>query len=420
MSAPEPLASASPVFGDGPSAAPPFTLRIEPPLLLARTAEVALLRQAVARNPGSVPLRAKLAFLLFIHDGFDEAAALYDQLMADDPRADWAIMQAECHLSRETPADDAAAERCARAGVALADHDLTRGHALAGLGKALTRLGRLAEARAALLDALDASPGDRNAYKRLASLDLQAGAAEAALDVADRLMGRGVAHSRLLVARALALASLGRVEQARDAVGLERFLHREILAAPPGWPDLAALNAAVREELHRHPDLRFDRYGTASTKTWRIDQPVFAASVAIPALQERIREAILTHVAALDDQDAVWTRARPADAELHNWCVLTDAEGYEEWHVHQNGWMSGVYYVDVPPAVVDGTGDEGCIAFGLPENLVGPEVSEEFGRTVVRPEPGLLMLFPSHAYHRTYAHGSDRRRICLAFDVIRA
>jgi hypothetical protein len=27
------------------------------------------------------------------------------------------------------------------------------------------------------------------------------------------------------------------------------------------------------------------------------------------------------------------------------------------------------------------------------------------------------MLFPSHAYHRTFAHESTERRICVAFDV---
>jgi hypothetical protein len=27
------------------------------------------------------------------------------------------------------------------------------------------------------------------------------------------------------------------------------------------------------------------------------------------------------------------------------------------------------------------------------------------------------MLFPSHSYHRTFAHGLDQRRVCFAFDV---
>lgn len=401
------------------SLVPEFSLEIEPPIALAKSHEAPLLRQAIAVNPGSTALRAKLALLLFIQDQFDEALEIYSQLMRDDPRAEWAIMMAECHISRETPEDDRAAERMASLAVSLTDQPLQRVEAQAALGKALIRQGRTEEARATLQAALDANPSNTNVYKRLAALDLKAGAAQDALDTADRLIETGIGHSRLLVARVLALATQGRIDDARDAVGLDRFLHREFLAPPAGWPDLAAFNADVRAELERHPDLRYDRYGTASTRTWRIDQPAYASSVAIPALQDQIRSAVMRQVARLEAEDSTWTRARPEKGILHNWCVLTDADGYEEWHVHQGGWMSGVYYVDVPPAVRAGSGREGCIAFGLPEDLVGQEASHQFGETVVRPEPGLMLLFPSHSYHRTFAHGSEGRRICLAFDVQR-
>tara|TARA_R100000406_G_scaffold66018_1_gene46639 strand:+ start:782 stop:2053 length:1272 start_codon:yes stop_codon:yes gene_type:complete len=396
-----------------------FSLDIEPPISLAKSLEVALLRQGVAVNPGSIPLRAKLALLLFIQDQFDEALDLYSQLMRDAPQAEWGIMLAECHISKETPEDDHAAEQMARRAVALTVQPLQRAEAQAALGKALIRQGRIEEARTTLRAALEADPSNTNVYKRLAALDLQAGATQDALDTADRLLEAGVGHSRLLVARVLALATQGRIDDAREAVGLDRFLHREFLAAPPGWPDLAALNADVRAELTRHPDIRFDRYGTASTKTWRVDQPAFASSVAIPALQEQIRRAVIDQVSRLEEQASTWTNARPERGMLHNWCVLTDAEGYEEWHVHQGGWMSGVYYVDVPAAVRSGSGREGCIAFGLPEHLVGQEASRQFGETLIRPKPGMLLLFPSHTYHRTFAHGSEGRRICLAFDIQR-
>jgi tetratricopeptide (TPR) repeat protein len=394
-----------------------FSLTIERPIALASTLEVVLLRQALAANPASIPLRAKLAFLLFIQDQFDEAIDLYSQLLEQSPQAGWAVMLAECHISKETPEADAEAGRLARLAAALAVDDHGRAEALAALGKVLIRQGRHDEARATLLAGLEANPKNTNVYKRLATLDLNAGAPEEVLDTADQLLGKGVGHARLLAARALAFADQGAFDKARDAVGLDRFLHRETLSPPEGWPDIAAFNAAVRAELTSHPDLRYDRYGTASHKTWRIDRPAFSSSVAIPALQQQIRRAVIDQVARLDAQDSPWTKARPADGILHNWCVLTDAEGYEEWHVHQGGWMSGVYYVDVPAAVSSGSGREGCIAFGLPENLVGDEASRAFGETLVRPESGLLLLFPSHSYHRTFPHGSDDRRICLAFDI---
>ncbi len=396
-----------------------FSLDIEQPLPLAKAHEVDLLRKAVAANPASTTLRGRLAGLHFIQDRFDEAIGLYQQLWEEAPAAHWATMLAECHISRETAADDQASERMARLALPLATEPTERAQVLAALGKALIRQGRLDEARATLTSALEADPGNANAYKRLAALDLAAGSTASALVTADELIARGVAHSRVLAGKMLALAGQGQFEDARKVVDLDRFLYRTHLAAPPGWPDLRSLNSDVRSELERHPDIRFDRYGTASSKTWRVDHPAFASSHAIPALQALIRQAVIDHVQRLDREESVWVQGRPARAILHNWCVITEGDGYEEWHVHQNGWLSGVYYVEVPDSITSGTGPGGCIAFGLPEDLAGETAAREFGQTLIRPEAGLIMLFPSHAYHRTFAHGGEGRRICLAFDVLR-
>ncbi|MDB5711816.1 MAG: hypothetical protein JWL96_3886 [Sphingomonas bacterium] len=395
----------------------PFQLEIERPLDIARQHEIALLRKAVAANPASSALRFKLAMRLFVQDAFDEVIDLLEKLFEDGDERHVAQYLAEAYTSREAPGDDRRAEEFARKALDRSILPGEQARALAALGKVMTRQGRIAEARTALSAALHADPHDRNAYKRLAALDVRAGALDELLAFADDLIARGVAHSRLLGARAIALAKLERFDEARTAVGLDRFLYRRTLSAPPGWDDIAALNGAVKEELDRHPDLRFDRYGTASTKTWRVDEPAFASSVAIPALQALIRQVAVDYVATLDQHDSPWTNARPEHATLHNWCVLTDAVGHEDWHVHQNGWMSGVYYVDVPPMVRGGATTAGCLAFGMPEDQVGPRAAEAFGETLVRPQPGMLMFFPSHCYHRTFEHGCDQRRICLAFDI---
>jgi len=155
-----------------------FLLEIEQPIGLAATVETALLQQAVARNATSVPLRARLATFLFTQDRFEEAGTMFSRLLHDAPSAGWAIMLAECHISRETPLDDTAAAAVARIAVKLAVDDFERASALAALGKVLVRQGAVDEARRVLGQALEANPQDTNAYKRLASLDLSAGATE--------------------------------------------------------------------------------------------------------------------------------------------------------------------------------------------------------------------------------------------------
>ena len=82
-------------------------------------------------------------------------------------------------------------------------------------------------------------------------------------------------------------------------------------------------------------------------------------------------------------------RGRPARAELRNWCVITEGDGHETWHVHQNGWLSGVFYPYVQDHIAQGTGVDGCIAFGLPEGIVGEENARAFGEVVCRPRNGV-------------------------------
>ena len=399
-----------------PSQRRPFELVIERPLQIAKRDETALLRAAVARRP-SAALRSKLALLLQINDEFDEAIEIYESLSIDAPNFYDLTMLGEALLARETREDDRRAVEIIDQALALAESDADRSAALATRGKALRRLGDVDAARASLVEAVAADPHNANAYKRIVTIDLERGNTEAVLETSDAVIERGGRHSRLLVARALALAKLGRVDEARDAVGLDSFLHSKTLAPPPDYASIEAFNADLKAELIAHPDLRYDRYGTASANTWRVDEPATATGTMVPALQEMIRKTVIDYVAKLDGNVSLWTEARPEFARLHNWCVMTDADGYELWHVHQHGWMSGVYYVDVPPSVTAGEGVDGCIAFGLPADLVGDEAAATYGERVIRPYPGLLMLFPSHTYHRTFAHGSDHRRICLAFDI---
>jgi hypothetical protein len=167
----------------------------------------------------------------------------------------------------------------------------------------------------------------------------------------------------------------------------------------------------------KHPSLRYDRYGTASTNTWRIDEPAAGGSDLVLLLQQSIVTAVNDYVGRLADQHHPWVKARPENGILHNWCVITDGDGYEEWHVHQNGWLSGVYYIAVPDRIVTGADTAGCIAFGLPDDLVGSDAAAAFGTRIERPASGTLLMFPSHCYHRTFAHGDHGRRICLAFDI---
>lgn len=396
---------------------PPFRLDLPPPKMITVREELNIQRAAVAHNPKSPEYRYRLAHLLFTLDGFDEAIDLLQALSREVAEFRVFHLLGAALMARETAADDLAAKRSAAQAVELAGNRHESARALASLGKAHVRLGEVDAARARLTEALAANVENKDAYKRLAMLDFQSDRTQDALDYAKHMVASGVIHARVLGVLPLAFAKLGRIDEAREAFGFDRFLHQSILAPPPRWSSIDAFNRDLTAELLAHPGIRYERYGVASAHTWRIDEPALARSRMVPELQKLIQREATAYVAGLADAGHPWLQARPRNTFLHNWCVITDGEGFEEWHVHQNGWLSGAYYVDVPEFIVNGTGPEGCVAFGLPPGIVGDARHAEFGVQMFRPRSGFLMLFPSHSFHRTFAHRGDRRRICLAFDI---
>ena len=407
----------STLVADAPSHAAqvPFALRIPSPKMLTQKEELVMAREGHARNPGSRAVFFSLASLLTRLDYFDEAVALLQARPFDDQQ--WRFLLTFALMSRETEAANLEMKALMESAVAASTMPKERAAALGLLGKVYTRLGDTGRAKETLAEALALDPGEKDAFKRLFNLLLPEDA-EAALLLAEKSIAAGVLHARVLGSRTLALLKLGRLEEAREAEGFQALAIRSNPGCPEGWPNLEAFHEALVEEALQHPDMRYDRYGSASARTWRLDEPTLHRTRLFPQLQKMVQREVEARVANLPDTGHPWTRAVPAKAKLRNWCVITEGDGYENWHVHQNGWMSGVYYIHVPDHIANGTGPGGCIAFGMPESVVGEAAAAAFGESLVRPYTGLMMLFPSHVYHRTYPHGGAGRRVCFAFDIV--
>ena len=375
------------------------------------------MRAAAAQNPGSAELRLRLATLLNHQNAFDDTI---DLLTAHDPETlgfHELKLLAAAHMALRGGEHWQCAAAAARQAVVRAENDGDRATAHADWAGALFRLDQPATAVAHLEAALMLDPHNKDACKRLAHHLLRRDDPAAVIAFTDRLAAAGVHHARLLTSRVLAFARLGRIDAAHETIDLRRFGHQQALPAPEGWASIDAFNAALVDELGQHPGLRYGRYGTASRDTWRIDVLATGAAPLARQLLDAIIGAVGRHLATLPDRAHPWLAARPAAGMMRSWCVITEGDGFEEWHVHPYGWMSGVYYAEVPETVMTGSDAGGCLAFGLPEDMVGQAAAAAFGEQLVRPAPGLLMLFPSHTYHRTYKHGGSARRVCVAFDI---
>jgi uncharacterized protein (TIGR02466 family) len=389
-------------------------IQLEDEKRLTVAQELDMLRTAYNRKP-SAALRSRLARMLVLDDQFEDAILLLAGHADLGYREESLLSLA--YLSREEPVADARACDAAERAFALAENDVERAAAVAARGKCERRLGQVAKAATSLRHALELDPHNKDACKRLAAVMLDDNQPAELIQWTDDMLFNGVRHARLFGARVLGFAKLGNIDAAREAEGFDVLHRSEQLEPPPGWGSIEAFNAALAEELLNHPAMRYERYGSASELTWRIENPARPDTPLFKALIAQIVKTLEHHVSALGFSDHAWAAACPKNALLRNWCVITESTGFETWHVHQFGWLSGVYYVQIPETIANGSDHNGCLAFGLPDEFVGAKASAEFGEHIVRPQSGMLLTFPSHVYHRTYPHGTGEKRICVAFDL---
>ncbi len=106
----------------------------------------------------------------------------------------------------------------------------------------------------------------------------------------------------------------------------------------------------------------------------------------------------------------------PGDYRLNTWATLVPEQGEINAHIHEEAWLSGAYYAELPPAMAAGRETRaGWLELGRPSGEL-PAVPDEVMRHV-EPAEGLLVLFPSYLFHRTLPFRGEGERISLSFDL---
>lgn len=187
---------------------------------------------------------------------------------------------------------------------------------------------------------------------------------------------------------------------------------------PDGWPDLEAYLADLERTLrglHRfkaHPLDQSLRGGTQTSMDLLVSE-----APAVRAFFQAIDGPIRRHMAFLGQGDDPLRRRNTGAYRIKGaWSVLLQPNGYHADHLHPDGWLSSACYVALPSAV-GGEGREGWIKFGQPGIPTDPPLQP---RHFIRPEPGLLALFPSYMWHGTVPFSGDETRLTIAFDVVPA
>ncbi|APD93423.1 hypothetical protein BM523_05010 [Alteromonas mediterranea] len=164
-----------------------------------------------------------------------------------------------------------------------------------------------------------------------------------------------------------------------------------------------------RHKNQRHPIGQSLKNGTQTY------EDLFLSS---SSLIEELSKEILVQASAFikdlktDKAHPFYSRLSDKLKYIGSWSVRLRNGGFHKSHYHPEGWLSGVYYVDVPKAV--DTAGQGWLMFGRAD--IANQCFE--GDYAVKPKNGTLVLFPSYMWHGTNAFSTNEHRLTVAFDIV--
>jgi uncharacterized protein (TIGR02466 family) len=103
--------------------------------------------------------------------------------------------------------------------------------------------------------------------------------------------------------------------------------------------------------------------------------------------------------------------------ELYGWAAVNRRGHYNSVHIHPQATWSGVYYVDAGDEAADATG--AVLEFAHPVTAAAMTFFPGIlpAARIVRPQSGMILLFPAYLQHSVRKYDGERPRICVAFNA---
>lgn len=357
----------------------------------------------------------------------------YDVAMGHLDRAiELAPAYAEAHnslgiLHLEAGRADLAAD-CFRQAVA---HRPDYANAYTNLGNALRQADELEEAVDAYLHALTRDPAATQPAYRLAATLISLGRADDALGAIEACLSIDPWCQNALASKGIALQMTGALEEAQALHDFTHLVQPVEIEPPSGYGSIQAFNDALAQAVHANPSLTWEPLNRV-TRHGAVTQDMLIKPVKpVRQFEQTLRNAIDRYRDQLvADPEHPFLNRIPERYRLTFIASILKEGGWHPSHIHESAWLSGVYYVDVPPAMAvraiaddganecapsGGTDDGGWLEFGRPDYQL-PEGLEPFTEKFP-PVSGLARFFPSYFFHGTIPFAGGGERIGIAFDV---
>ena len=205
-----------------------------------------------------------------------------------------------------------------------------------------------------------------------------------------------------------------------ELLDYDRFVLSELIDTPAGFQDLAKFNGALHEALKVHHTganhaLEQSMRGGIQTENNLFQNPTGLVAV----LKQQITKTIDRFIDGLaESSEHPFLRFKPEDYVFTGaWSTILNQAGYDGSHIHNEGWLSGTYYVAIPDlSPAQHAAQEGYLQFGEPPRVHASERNSAVRN--VAPEVGRVVLFPSYYWHGVRVFHDGGQRHSVSFDVI--
>jgi Tfp pilus assembly protein PilF len=134
----------------------------------------------------------------------------------------------------------------------------------------------------------------------------------------------------------------------------------------------------------------------------------------IDEIQKIIRFEIERYRINFENSQEGLIRKWSTNYSLYGWLICMKSGGELQPHIHDNGWLSGSIYINVPPKSKIDSGNL-VVALGKDSDASDPSLNS---KKVIDVVTGSMALFPASLMHHTIPFESEEERIVLAFDVV--
>lgn len=178
------------------------------------------------------------------------------------------------------------------------------------------------------------------------------------------------------------------------------------------------LRRIILEREKSEPNVQHANVGGWHSKHDLLDWP----SPAVGTLKGWIVEAVNSMIGTTIEQMRAGGLNRPFTGGLsvYAWANVSRRGNYHTLHNHPGSAWSGVYYVDAGGPAPGNYPESGVIDLHDPRAFTEMTFvpGEPYGQKYpIRPEPGMMLIFPGFLYHYVHPFLGEGERISIAFNV---